>query len=120
MVGWHHQLDEREFEQALGVGDRQGSLACCSPWGRKEADTTEQLNFLSDLMISSSCPLIHTPARDTKGDRGRQAPALQDVPCRLYTSLLLASHWPELDHMATPVCKGVWESHCWLSTHIAS
>ena len=44
MVGWHHQLDKREFEQALGVGDGQGSLACCSPWGRKESDTTEQLN----------------------------------------------------------------------------
>ena len=33
MVGWHHQLDGHEFEQALGVGDRQGSLACYSPWG---------------------------------------------------------------------------------------
>ena len=42
MVGWHHQLDGHEFEQALGVGDGQGSLACCSPWGRKELDTTEQ------------------------------------------------------------------------------
>ena len=40
---WHHRLDGHEFEQALGVGDRQGSLACCSPWGRKESDTTEQL-----------------------------------------------------------------------------
>ena len=44
MVGWHHQLDGHEFEQAPGVGDGQGSLACCSPWGRKESDTTEQLN----------------------------------------------------------------------------
>jgi len=41
MVGWHHQLDVHEFEQALGVGDGQGSLACCSPWGCKESDTTE-------------------------------------------------------------------------------
>ena len=40
-VGWHHQLNGHEFEQALGVGDGQGSLACCSPWGRKESDTTE-------------------------------------------------------------------------------
>ena len=45
MVGWHHQLDGHESEQALGVGDGQGSLACCSPWGRKESDTTEQLNW---------------------------------------------------------------------------
>jgi len=35
MVGWHHQIDGRKFEQALGVGDGQGSLACCSPWGCK-------------------------------------------------------------------------------------
>ena len=45
MIGWHHQFNEHEFEQALGVGDGQGSLACCSPWGRKESDTTEQLNW---------------------------------------------------------------------------
>ena len=39
-----HRLDGHEFERALGVGDGQGSLTCCSPWGRKELDTTEQLN----------------------------------------------------------------------------
>ena len=44
MVGWHHQLDGHELEQALGVGDGQGSLACCSPWGCKELDMTERLN----------------------------------------------------------------------------
>ena len=44
MVVWHHRLYEYAFEQALGVGDKQGSLACCSPWGHKESDTTEQLN----------------------------------------------------------------------------
>ena len=44
MVGWHHQLDGHEFEQAPGVGGRQGSLACCSPQGCKELDTTEWLN----------------------------------------------------------------------------
>ena len=41
MVGWHHQLNGHEFEQALGVGEGQGSLVCCSPWGRKELDMTE-------------------------------------------------------------------------------
>ena len=45
MVGWHHWLIGHEFVQALGVGDGQGSLACCSPWGRKESDTPEQLNW---------------------------------------------------------------------------
>ena len=44
MVGWHHQLDGHEFEQVLGVGDGQGGLACCSPWGHKEPDMTEGLN----------------------------------------------------------------------------
>ena len=44
MVGWHHQLNGHEFEQALGVGDGQGGLACYSPWGSKELDTTERLN----------------------------------------------------------------------------
>ena len=44
VAGWHHRRDGHEFEQAPGVGDGQGSLACCSPWGRKESDTTEQLN----------------------------------------------------------------------------
>ena len=45
MAGWHHQLNGHEFEQALGDGDGQGSLECCSPWGRKELDRTEWLNW---------------------------------------------------------------------------
>ena len=44
MVGWHHRLDGYEFGQALGDGGGQGSLACSSPWGHKESDTTERLN----------------------------------------------------------------------------
>ena len=44
MVGWHHRLNEHEFEQALGVGGGQGSLVCCSPLGSKESDMTEQQN----------------------------------------------------------------------------
>ena len=43
MVGQNHQLDGREFEQAMGVGDRQGSLVCCSPCGHKESNMPEQL-----------------------------------------------------------------------------
>ena len=42
MIGWHHWLNGHEFEQAPGDGEGQGSLACCSPWGHKELDTTEQ------------------------------------------------------------------------------
>ena len=44
MAGWHHRLDGPGFEWALGVGDGQGGLACCSPWGLKESDTTERLD----------------------------------------------------------------------------
>ena len=44
MVGWHHQLNGHVFEKSPGVGARQGGLACCDSWGRKESDTTEQLN----------------------------------------------------------------------------
>ena len=44
MIAWHHQLNGHEFEKAREVGDGQGGLTCCSPWGRKESDTIEQLN----------------------------------------------------------------------------
>ena len=44
MVEWHHQLDGHEFEQAAGIGNEQGGLASCGPWGGKESDTTERLN----------------------------------------------------------------------------
>ena len=44
MVGWHHRHDGHKFEQALGVGDGQGSLECCSPGGWKELDMSERLN----------------------------------------------------------------------------
>ena len=59
MDGWHHQLDGRESEWTLGVGDGQGGLACWDSWGHKELDTTEWLNWLtdwsSDLSIKNIC-----------------------------------------------------------------
>ena len=60
MVGWHHRLDGREFEQALGVGDGQGSLACCSLWGCKESDMTERLNWTELLwyVAASQAPFV--------------------------------------------------------------
>ena len=57
MVGWHHRPDGHEFEQAAGIGDGQGSLAFCSPWGWKELDTTEWLNFSTSLMPHSGCQI---------------------------------------------------------------
>ena len=53
MVGWHHRLNGHEFEQALGVGDGQGSLMCCSPQGHNDSDTTEQLNWTEHWAVTS-------------------------------------------------------------------
>ena len=52
MVGWHHRLDGHEFEQGPGVGNGQGSLVCCSPWGCKESDMTEWLNWTDGDSLS--------------------------------------------------------------------
>ena len=54
MVGWHDQLDGHEFEEALEVGDGQGSLVCCSPWSQKESDMTKWLNWTEALHILRS------------------------------------------------------------------
>ena len=56
MVGWHHQLNGQEFEQAPEVSDGRESLACCGPWDRKEADITERLK-----------DTFHSPDRDITG-----------------------------------------------------
>ena len=70
MIGWHHWLDGHEFEQAPGVGDGQGSLACCSPWGCKESDRTEQLNWTEPINTwigpATSLNVNHILHRHTK------------------------------------------------------
>ena len=64
MVGWHHRLNGHEFEYILGFGDGQGGLACCSPRGCKESDTTEQLNstdsFSDSVITESLCCTLET------------------------------------------------------------
>ena len=62
MIGWHHRLNGHEFEQVPGVGDGQGSLVCCSPWGCKESDMTEQLNnnMLCIILIYCLVSLVWT------------------------------------------------------------
>ena len=50
MVGWHHRLNRHEFQQALGDTEGQGSLECCSPWGHKESDRSEQLNSNNSII----------------------------------------------------------------------
>ena len=69
MVGWHHQLDGREFEQAPGVGDGQGSLACCGPWGCKESDTTERLNSKNNIIkVFSGSSVVRSLPADAEDD----------------------------------------------------
>ena len=50
MAGWHHRLNEHEFERALGDGEGQGSLACCTPWGHRESDMTERRNNSTPML----------------------------------------------------------------------
>ena len=57
MAGWHHRLDGHEFEWTPGVGDGQGGLVCCDSWGCKESDTTERLNWLTELLLTVLKPL---------------------------------------------------------------
>ena len=59
MVGWHHQLDGHEFAKTPGDGEGQESLACCSPWGHKESDTTERLN--NNMSILDQCCFYRDP-----------------------------------------------------------
>ena len=63
MVGWHHQLDAHEFEQALGVGNGQGSLACRSPWGRKELDMTEWLSWTEQRVGHDWADVTHSQSK---------------------------------------------------------
>ena len=69
MVGWHHRLDRHEFEQVPVVCDGQGSLACCSPWGHKESDTTERLNWTDDLQNLELHSIPGTTQRESKREQ---------------------------------------------------
>ena len=60
MVGWHHRLDQHGFGWTPGVGDGQGGLTCCGPWGHKESDTTERLKWSSKLTLYSCVALFVT------------------------------------------------------------
>ena len=59
MVGWHHRLNGHEFEQTPGDSEGQESLACCSPWGRKESYTIEWLNCAQNCIVCLSAHLFH-------------------------------------------------------------
>ena len=67
MAGWHHWLDGREFEWTLGDGDGQGGLVCCDSWGRKESDTTDQLNWLKHFIPKIARKYIPSPPPPQSG-----------------------------------------------------
>ena len=99
MVGWHHQLDGHELEQVLGVGDGQGGLACCSPWGRKELDTTERLNN-NNLVGKKARVMLRSEAVGAwppKVSRARQADK-ELSEGEAWLELKLAKHIPLRDH----------------------
>ena len=83
-VGWHHQLNGHEFEQAPGVGDRQGSMVCCSPWGHRLSDMTKRLNWQAWLL--PRCGSSQTRDRIDVPCIGKQIQSLNHQPSFL-TSL---------------------------------
>ena len=100
MVGWHHRLDGHEFKQALRVGDVQGSLACCSPWGRKEPHMTEQLNWTEQPEGSSAS----VASGQTTNRAGKQPYLSADRVLEVFLSTQLPTkHNPWHDPASPPV-----------------
>ena len=108
MVGWHHRVNGLKFEQALRVGDGQGSLACCSPWGCKKSDTTEQLNWteLIPILWASQVALmiknLPANARDLR-DVG-SSPGLGRSPGGGHGS------WLQYSCLENSIGRGVWRT----------
>ena len=73
MVGWHHRLNGHEFEKTPGIGDGQGGLACCSPWGQKDLDMTERLNWTEICLLRAKL-LSHVRLCATLRTVAHQAP----------------------------------------------
>ena len=118
----HRQLDGHEFEQAPGVGDGRGGLACCSPWGRKELDMTEPLNWLTDATyIEGNSFLCFFTSASVLSPGLAQSPRAPQS-CIMPRSLRHGNfhcdlrHWSVKKHSALPdswevsrVCMGSWE-----------
>ena len=88
MVGWYHQLDGQEFDQALGVGDGQGSLVCCNPWGHKESDTTEWLSNWTELNWTEGglTPWELIPNKSVQGGVQQHLPSANGYPNQIFLS----------------------------------
>ena len=101
MVGWHHRLYGHEFEQAPGVGNGQGGLVCCSPRGRKESDTREQLNnkapaicLYKDYIRCCGCWLFNTPCKQLRVERRQEASVFwEKVARQVFRELDIFRSW---------------------------
>ena len=106
MVGWHHWLDGLEFEQAQGVGDKQGSLVCCSPWGRKESDMTERLNWghwlLENLKLSIQGTAFVPDSFNTKKEGRDHNFIWLWLPGSSEPKTTTCDHWKPLHSCHTP------------------
>ena len=124
MVGWHHWFDGHEFEQALGVGDGQGSLACCSPWSCKELDMTEQLNW-TESYTSPNNPPKFTLYSVWGIKMGHELRYLRTEMCRVKAGDLKVSQSqvkePKMNEQQNSPwayqCKALLRSHGMLSSH---
>ena len=87
MFGWHHQLNGHEFEQAPGVGDGQGSLPCCSPWGCKESDMTELKNIPQFVVIHTVKDTHYTKVIVNEAD----VDVFVEFPCFLYDTTIVSN-----------------------------
>ena len=118
MVGWHHQLNGREFEQALGVGDGREGLAYCSPWGHKKSDPTEQPNngmTASVLQRQSAAVGFHpgpgNPGRKPTLQKEKTALARQHSDhlsrgsCAPLSKSTLCLHQPSTANWGLTLCK---------------
>ena len=110
MVGWHHRLNGPEFEQALGAGDGQGSLACCSPWGCKELDSTEWLNWITTC-CSPHCLITHAFAKNLLlCIRCYMTIKPMSIFCHWLCDRHCTRHWREIVNKTVP-----WRNK-WIST----
>ena len=131
MVGWHHWLNGHEFEQAVGVGDGRGGLACCSPWVQKELDMTEWLNNNSNHYVIhksfsthkwntidtlSSVQFSHSVLSDSLQPYELQhtRPPCSSPSPRVHSDSRLSSRWchPAISSSVAPFSSCLQSTHC--------